>query len=154
MAIRRLSCPKHGPGFSFAHSCGTVMFGEFTPAISTYLIHATGNRAIPGLWLSFAAAWGLIATALLRSSRVAQFSVMHEHAPWPSQHKNGYEVFGRTASLMRMTPSLKIRARRPPRWIRLLITPCCVRSSKCLHGSQRRVPRMSTEPTQNSRSTR
>lgn len=68
-------------GFSFAHSCGTAIFGGFTPAISTYLIHATGNRAIPGLWLSFAAACGLIATALLSSSRVAQFSVMHEHAP-------------------------------------------------------------------------
>jgi len=24
--------------------------GGFTPAISTYLIHLTGNRAIPGLW--------------------------------------------------------------------------------------------------------
>jgi MFS family permease len=67
-------------GFSFAHSCGTAIFGGFTPAISTYLIHATGNRAIPGLWLSFAAC-GLIATALLSSSPVAQFSVMHEHAP-------------------------------------------------------------------------
>jgi MFS family permease len=57
-------------GFSLAHSGATAIFGGFTPAISTYLIHATGNRAIPGLWLSFAAACGLIATALLSSSRV------------------------------------------------------------------------------------
>jgi len=52
---------------------------------------------------------------------------------WCREH--GYEVFERTASLPRMTPSLNIRARRPPRWIRPLITPSCVRSSKCLHGT-------------------
>jgi hypothetical protein len=33
------------------------------------------------------------------------------------------------------------------------MTPSCVSSSKYLHGSQSRVPRMSTIPTQNSRST-
>ena len=33
-------------------------FGGFTPAISTYLIRLTGNRAMPGVWLSFAAACG------------------------------------------------------------------------------------------------
>ncbi len=68
-------------GFSLAHSCGTAIFGGFTPLISTYLIHATGNRAIPGLWLSFAAACGLIATALLSSAGVARRSAMHECTP-------------------------------------------------------------------------
>ena len=68
-------------GFSLVHSSATAIFGGFTPAISTYLIHATGNRAIPGAWLSFAAACGLMATVLLSSSRVAQFSAMHERAP-------------------------------------------------------------------------
>jgi metabolite-proton symporter len=48
-------------GFSLAFSLATAMFGGFTPFISTYLIHQTGNRAIPGLWLSFAAACGLVA---------------------------------------------------------------------------------------------
>jgi MFS family permease len=67
-------------GFSLAHSSATAIFGGFTPAISTYLIHATGNRAIPGLWLSFAALCGLIATVLLTSSRVAQFSSMQNRA--------------------------------------------------------------------------
>ena len=38
-----------------------VILGGFTPAISTYLIHVTGNRAIPGLWLSLAAACSLVA---------------------------------------------------------------------------------------------
>ena len=68
-------------GFSFVHSSATAIFGGFTPVIATYLIHVTGNRAIPGLWLSFAAACGLIATALLSSSRVARCSAMHEHVP-------------------------------------------------------------------------
>jgi MFS family permease len=48
-------------GFALAYSLATAVFGGFTPAISTYLIHATGNDAVPGLWLSFAAAVGLIA---------------------------------------------------------------------------------------------
>ena len=67
-------------GFSLVHS-SAVIFGGFTPAISTYLIHATGNRATPGLWLSFAAACGLIATVLLSSSRIAQFSAAHNRTP-------------------------------------------------------------------------
>jgi MFS family permease len=62
-------------GFSLVFSAGTAIFGGFTPAISSYLIHVTGNRAIPGLWLSFAAASGLIATGLLTSSRVARHCV-------------------------------------------------------------------------------
>ena len=54
-------------GFSFGYSLATGIFGGFTPAISTYLIHVTGNRAVPGLWLSLAAALGLIATVVLSS---------------------------------------------------------------------------------------
>ena len=53
-------------GFSLAYSLATAVFGGFTPAISTYLIHASGNPAIPGLWLSFAAACGLVASLLAR----------------------------------------------------------------------------------------
>jgi MFS family permease len=53
-------------GFSLAYSLATAIFGGFTPAISTYLIHVTGNRAVPGLWLSFAAACGLAAAVLTR----------------------------------------------------------------------------------------
>jgi MHS family citrate/tricarballylate:H+ symporter-like MFS transporter len=51
-------------GFSVAYSLATALFGGFTPAVSTYLIHLTDNRAVPGLWLMFAAACGLVATAL------------------------------------------------------------------------------------------
>ena len=48
-------------GFSLAFSLATAIFGGFTPFVSTYLIHETGNRAMPALWLSFAAACGLVA---------------------------------------------------------------------------------------------
>ncbi|HZU27627.1 MAG TPA: MFS transporter [Bryobacteraceae bacterium] len=53
-------------GFSIAYSLATAVFGGFTPAISTWLIHATGNRAAPGAWLTFAAAMGLSAVLLAR----------------------------------------------------------------------------------------
>ena len=46
-------------GFSLAYSLATALFGGFTPAISTFLIEVTGNRAVAGLWLMFAAACGL-----------------------------------------------------------------------------------------------
>lgn len=66
-------------GFSLAHSCATAIFGGFTPAICTYLIHATGNSAVPGWWLSFAACCGLVASALLRESRAAVAKAMTVH---------------------------------------------------------------------------
>lgn len=53
-------------GFSLAYSLATALFGGFTPAVSTYLIHFAGNRAVPGLWLSFAAACGLAAALVAR----------------------------------------------------------------------------------------
>ena len=49
-------------GFSLAYSLATAIFGGFTPAIVTWLIHETGNKAMPGVWVSFAALCGLIAT--------------------------------------------------------------------------------------------
>jgi MFS family permease len=51
-------------GFSLAFSLATAIFGGFTPAICTYLIHETGNRAMPALWLSFAAVCGLVAAVV------------------------------------------------------------------------------------------
>src|SRR6266403_3864099 len=47
-------------GFALAYSIATAVFGGFTPALSTYLIHLTGNRAVPGLWLSISGACGLV----------------------------------------------------------------------------------------------
>jgi MHS family citrate/tricarballylate:H+ symporter-like MFS transporter len=62
-------------GFSLAYSLATAIFGGFTPAISTYLIQMTGNRAVPGLWLSFAAVCGLVAALVGR--------------PQPATHRPG-----------------------------------------------------------------
>lgn len=52
-------------GFSIAYSLATAVFGGFTPAICTFLIHETGNKAVPGLWLSCAAFVSLIAALTL-----------------------------------------------------------------------------------------
>ncbi len=52
-------------GFSLAYSLATTVGGS-TPAIVTLLIHSSGNRAIPGAWLSLAAAIGLIGTMASR----------------------------------------------------------------------------------------
>jgi MFS family permease len=53
-------------GFALAYSLATATFGGFTPAMSEYLIHISDNRAMPGVWLSFAALCGLVAALALR----------------------------------------------------------------------------------------
>src|ERR1700726_70916 len=55
-------------GFSLAYSLATTIGGS-TPAIVTFLIHASGNRAMPGAWLSVAATVALVAT-LIRGDQV------------------------------------------------------------------------------------
>ncbi|NDL63923.1 MFS transporter [Enterobacteriales bacterium SAP-6] len=56
-------------GFSMAYSLATAIFGGFTPAMSSYLIHASGDKAMPGAWLSLAALLGLVAALLLPKMR-------------------------------------------------------------------------------------
>jgi MFS family permease len=56
-------------GFSFSYSLATGIFGGFTPAVSTWLIHTTGNSAMPGAWMSLAGLMSLIATLALTSRR-------------------------------------------------------------------------------------
>ena len=58
--------------FSLAFVTATAIFGGFTPAICTYLIEATGNRAAPALWLSFAAAISLLAAYILPAVQSAR----------------------------------------------------------------------------------
>jgi metabolite-proton symporter len=53
-------------GFSIAFALATAIFGGMTPAVATYLVHATGDRASPALWLSLSALLALIAVLLLR----------------------------------------------------------------------------------------
>jgi MHS family citrate/tricarballylate:H+ symporter-like MFS transporter len=55
--------------FSLAFSLATAVFGGFTPAVATYLIERTGNRAAPALWLSLAAGISLAAALLVKTPR-------------------------------------------------------------------------------------
>jgi hypothetical protein len=48
-----------------AYSLATTIGGS-TPVIVTYLIHETGNRAMPGAWLSVAAALAFLSVRLTR----------------------------------------------------------------------------------------
>jgi MFS family permease len=53
-------------GFSLAYSLATTIGGS-TPVIVTYLIHETGNRAMPGAWLSVAAVIAFVSAWLTRA---------------------------------------------------------------------------------------
>jgi MHS family citrate/tricarballylate:H+ symporter-like MFS transporter len=64
-------------GFAIAYSLATT-FGGFTPAVVTFLIEKAGNRAVPSLWLMFAALCGLLGTYLAyRKSAVTEIG----HSP-------------------------------------------------------------------------
>ncbi|HVZ22125.1 MAG TPA: MFS transporter, partial [Vicinamibacterales bacterium] len=52
--------------FSLAFSTATAVFGGFTPAVATYLIQVTANRAAPAWWLSLAAALSLVAALVTK----------------------------------------------------------------------------------------
>lgn len=52
-------------GFSLAYSLATAVFGGFTPAISTWLIHLSGDKGAPGYWMTFAAICALCSTLVL-----------------------------------------------------------------------------------------
>ena len=64
-------------GFSLAYSLATAIFGGFTPFIATYLVDQTGNKAIPGVWLSFAAAMGLTAALATKGREYRADTVEH-----------------------------------------------------------------------------
>jgi MFS family permease len=61
-------------GFALAYSLATAVFGGFTPALGTWLIHLTGNRAMPGAWVACAAALGLTAAVVLGRSSARRLS--------------------------------------------------------------------------------
>jgi hypothetical protein len=71
-------------GFSLAYSLATAVFGGFTPAICTWLIHETSNRAIPGVWLSLAAAIGLTASLLSERVRILKGDLKNDQ-PHPAR---------------------------------------------------------------------
>ena len=57
--------------FSLAYSLATALFGGFTPLVSTALIRQTGDKAVPALWLAFAAVVSLIGAFLAYRSQAA-----------------------------------------------------------------------------------
>jgi metabolite-proton symporter len=61
-------------GFSLAYSLATAVFGGFTPAIATWLIERTGNKASPAVWLSVAAAVSLVGV-LISLTRTPELTV-------------------------------------------------------------------------------
>jgi hypothetical protein len=63
--------------FSLAFSLATGLLGGFTPAVATFLIHLTGNRAAPGAWLSAAALMSICGLIGLRRYRNAGRSIAH-----------------------------------------------------------------------------
>jgi MFS family permease len=73
-------------GFSLAYSLAAGIFGGFTPAVSTYLIQLTGNRAFPGVWLSVAAASGLAAAMIARpqSAEAPRYAIPAAETPTAS----------------------------------------------------------------------
>jgi metabolite-proton symporter len=66
MLVEIMPASVRTAGFSLAYSLATAVFGGFTPAICTYLIERTGNKAAPALWLMTAACVSLIGVFLSR----------------------------------------------------------------------------------------
>ena len=56
--------------FSLAYSIATAIYGGFTPAIATNLIHITHNSAMPAVWLTFAGVCSLIAVLILSKKKL------------------------------------------------------------------------------------
>lgn len=68
MLVEIMPAQVRTAGFSLAYSLATAVFGGFTPAICTYLIQRTGNKASPALWLMTAAAVSLVGVFLSRKA--------------------------------------------------------------------------------------
>ena len=65
-------------GFSLAYSLATALFGGFTPAISTWFIHLTEDKASPAYWMMFAALCALCSTLALYRRANTRGQVMQE----------------------------------------------------------------------------
>jgi MHS family citrate/tricarballylate:H+ symporter-like MFS transporter len=59
-------------GFAFAFSLAVAIFGGFTPLISTWLIHVTGDKAALAYWMTLAALCSMAATFMLPKGAVAE----------------------------------------------------------------------------------
>ncbi|MGT2477206.1 tricarballylate/proton symporter TcuC [Paraburkholderia terrae] len=63
--------------WSLAFSLSAATFGGFTPAVATWLISVTGDKAAPALWMSAAGFFGLLATLYLYRQRTQRSGQMH-----------------------------------------------------------------------------
>jgi MHS family citrate/tricarballylate:H+ symporter-like MFS transporter len=72
-------------GYGVSTALGLAIFGGFTPLISTWLIHLTGDGAAPGWWLMFVAALGFVACFVLfrLKSFIPEVSVGSHSYPGP-----------------------------------------------------------------------
>ncbi|HEX7816554.1 MFS transporter [Dyella sp.] len=73
--------PAHvrASGFSIAYSLAQAIFGGFTPAVSTWLIHTTGDKAMPGAWLALSAIISCLGVWMLHGTK----------APVSKGHRDG-----------------------------------------------------------------
>lgn len=78
-----MPCEVRTTGFAFSHVVSVAIFGEFTPAVCTWLIHATGTAAMPGVWLS-ASAVLILAAALACGARTLGQPHLAVAVPGPS----------------------------------------------------------------------
>lgn len=67
-------------GYGVSSTLALGILGSSTPLVSTWLIHVTGNRAAPGIWLSLIAALGLVAIVFLYRVKSTVPDVASE--PW------------------------------------------------------------------------
>jgi metabolite-proton symporter len=67
--------------FSLAFSLATAIFGGFTPAVATYLIEVTGNRAAPAMWLSLAAGISLAAASIAKTQSAGELDNIGRSLP-------------------------------------------------------------------------
>ena len=68
-------------GFALAYSLASALFGGFTLAIATWLIHTTGDNAAPGYRVAFGGGCGLFATIVLYRASAGRSGVYRVTRP-------------------------------------------------------------------------
>jgi MFS family permease len=74
-------------GFALSYSLATAVLGGFTPALATFLIQMSGDRAIPGAWLSLGALMSLVSAITFFRRQSGSSSVLA-----PFENGSGHET--------------------------------------------------------------
>jgi len=70
-------------GYGLSTTLGLALFGGFTPAVSEWLVHITGDNAIPSLWLIVLAICSTVASWLLFRGQIAiKMSTVNRRPDW------------------------------------------------------------------------